>query len=250
MANWLQESDLCPHPPSSRNCLHHIREDRALEKEREWGGGRGRCQPGPWALEPSDSLTARANTPRPWLQSKLPGSGVLLPGPWALTSGAQHQPAEAGAPTNPGEEAYQSYLLSSGEWLLGQVSPAPRDAGPGVHTWGPLQDKWDPGMVPLGVSPAQQDAGSEGTQMLFLSPHFRGTAAPGVFMSCHKPVPLDSALPLSQKPRLQSPTPVPRGPHLIQDLKGAQTSQMRVSASKSALPAHSVPWAAVSHPHR
>lgn len=50
VASWLKESDLCPHrPPSSRNCLHHIREDRAPEREREWARGwGGRWPPCPW----------------------------------------------------------------------------------------------------------------------------------------------------------------------------------------------------------
>lgn len=86
VASWLEESDLCPHHPP-RNCLHHIREDRAPERE-GMGGGVGR-QVAAVSLGARSPVTARHPQPR----GPTPGSPASTQGWDTFLPRAQMLPA-------------------------------------------------------------------------------------------------------------------------------------------------------------
>ena len=100
VASWLEESDLCPHrPPPSRNCLHHIREDRAPGRE-GMGEGVGR-QVAAVSLGARSPVTARHPQPRgptPGSPASTQGWDTFLPGAQMLAAGGQHLPGKVGAP--------------------------------------------------------------------------------------------------------------------------------------------------------
>lgn len=209
------ERPLSPtNPPSARNCLHHIREDRALERKR-MGEGVGRQVPARSLRAQSPATASQPELMCPTLgcQESFQEWSPFLPRAQTLTAGAQCWPAKAGAPG--------CFLLPTqrrrlrgppsfpGGMAHGARAPQTQDVGPGVHTWG--TSRTDGTLAPLEVSSSGHDARSEGTRVFLLSPLSRASAPPGVFMSCHKPVPLDSAT-LPWQPRFPFRTPDPRGP--------------------------------------
>lgn len=117
-------------------------------------------------------------------------------GPWVLPA------------ANPEEAAQGSSLLpwGNGSWSKGAPDPGCRARGSHLGT-----SRTDGTLAPLEVSSSGHDARSEGTRVFLLSPLSRASAPPGVFMSCHKPVPLDSAT-LPRQPRFPFRTPDPRRP--------------------------------------
>lgn len=152
VADWLQENDLCPHPPTplSRNCLHHIREYRAPERERI-GEGVGKQVPARsvGAGGPSDSLIARARVPHPGLPGELPGTGCVSaqgPGPCCRWRALVRGGASAHGPRGGGSAVLPPSL---GEDLLGREPQTQGCRARGLRL-GSLQDRWDPG-TPRGL---------------------------------------------------------------------------------------------------
>lgn len=93
------ERPLSPPPPPSRNCLHHIREDRAPGRE-GMGEGVGR-QVAAVSLGARSPVTARHPQPRgptPGSPASTQGWDTFLPGAQMLAAGGQHLPGKVGAP--------------------------------------------------------------------------------------------------------------------------------------------------------
>lgn len=135
--------------------------------------------------EPSNSLTTRADVPHPGLPRELPGMGCISargPGPHCRWTALTQEGASSCQPT--GDSA--ALPPSLGEWLPGQGAQTQgcRARSPHMRS---LQDRWGPGTsgsLILGLTLAQR------RHKCSFCPPFQ--TPPGAFMSCHKPVPLDS----------------------------------------------------------
>lgn len=217
------ERPLSP-PPSSRNCPHHIRKDRALERENGRGGREAGAQQVPGSQEPKGSSTTRPEVPHPGLRI-LPGMGCISaqgPGPhcggWHLPGNRLHSPPSSPGGMVPGAREPQSQRCRARGFLAAS-----------------LQDRWDPDT--LEVSYTWHDTRPEGHIVRLVPRPLQ--APPGVFMSRHKPVPLDSAT-LSQQPA--SIPSRARGP----GFRTGKESDPQVW--KLALPPNSASWAAALQP--